>query len=160
MIDLNIQPTKDSFRYSLRAASNLGNVKMAYEILNQMQKLDFQTDHQHISFILDTYSVAMTSFFVPQSLSKLYLSDGWSVFNNALISDSKKLISDKVLNSLLRMQLTSLNIKEAEELVLPLFQSLSINYNAKTYEVWLYLLDLCLFYLILLLSVYLFFLYK
>ena len=135
MLETNIQPNEEVMTYSLRAAGQIGDVKMAFEILGQLTTLGYKTSHLHVSSILDTYSTAMKAFFVPESVVKLYLKDAWDVVNKALESGNTELVSQLVLNSLLKVNINGLKLKDAEELVLPMFGALNLDFTAKTYEV-------------------------
>lgn len=141
MIETNIQPTKEALTYALSAASNIGNVKMAYDILAQCKDLGYSMTSDHLSSIIDTYSTAIRAFYIPQNLIDLYIKDGWNVLNKALLSENPKLVNHKVLNSLIMLHASALKMKDAEELVLPLYESLGIEFDLYTYQVTIYKLE-------------------
>jgi pentatricopeptide repeat protein len=140
----NIQPNEVIFQYSLYACGKLGNVKMAYEILSQMKGLGFPMKSVHVYGVLETYATAVAKDFVPEHLVKLYVQDGWDMFNKALALDTQrnlespgkdKLVTAQVINSLLLLHVRALKVKDAEELVLPLYTQLGMEFNAVTYQV-------------------------
>jgi hypothetical protein len=145
ILNKNIQPNDIVFQYSLYACAKLGNVKFAYDILSQMKAVGFPMKSVHIHAILSTYSTAVSAHFVPESLVKLYVQDGWDLFNKSLSLDaqnnsngdlvSQKLVTTQVLNSLLELNVKALKLKDAEELVLPMYSQLGFEFTDKTYEV-------------------------
>jgi pentatricopeptide repeat protein len=135
MIQSNIQPTPHSLLYALKCASNIGKVTMAYDILGQIKQLSYPIESGHISAIIVTYSNAVEAPMMPKNISELYLEDSWNIINQLISEGKSELITPQVLNSLIRLNCAMFKTKEAEELVLPLFDSLNLSYDCFTYEV-------------------------
>lgn len=135
MMQCNIQPTPHCLLYALRCASNIGKVTMAYDILGQIKKLSYKIESAHISAIIVTYSNAVEAPMMPKNISELYLEDSWNIINQLISEGKSKLITSRVLNSLIKLNSAMFKTKEAEELVLPLFESLGLSYDCFTYEV-------------------------
>lgn len=145
MLDKNVQPDEVVFQYTLYACSKLGNVKFAFDVLSQMKVLEFPMKSVHLFGVLKTYATAVSTHFIPESLVKLYVQDGWDLLNKALVLDSReaavgdvaetRLVTAQVLNSFLELHVNALQLKDAEELVLPLFDQLNLKFDDQTYEV-------------------------
>ena len=67
---------------------------------------------------------------LPANLSKKYFKDSWTIINNLI--DSKKIKTGN-LNALLDVHIQSNKLLEAEEIVLPLYDTLNLRRNSKTY---------------------------
>lgn len=145
MLDKNIQPDEVVFQYALYACSKLGNVKFAFDVLSQMKALEMPMKSVHLFGVLKTYSTAVSAHFITESLVRLYVQDGWDLLNKALVLDARAqgqaaraaLVTGQVLNSFLELHVNALQLKDAEELVLPLFDQLGFKLDDHTYEVGL-----------------------
>ena len=60
---------------------------------------------------------------VPTNLKEKYFKDSWTIINNLI--EIKKINSEN-LNALLKVHLNSNKLLEAEEIVLPLFDSINL----------------------------------
>lgn len=113
-----------------------------------MKALGFPIKSSHVSGIIRTYSTAVSKDFVPEHLVKLYVQDGWDLFNKALALDGQstgevekggkkveRMVTTQVVNALLGLHVNALLVKDAEELVVPLFSQLGFEVNCNTYEV-------------------------
>ena len=74
-------------------------------------------------FLIETYSNALKNPMVPTNLKEKYFKDSWTIINNLI--EIKKINSEN-LNALLKVHLNSNKLLEAEEIVLPLFDSINL----------------------------------
>ena len=128
-----MQPDSDTYVGLLKACGMIGDVKTAFNAIQDMKAADMPITVYIYNGLLRTYASAVASESILPSLRDLYVKDAWELFKN-ISMHSPEMISSNLLDSLLLVHTNGHHIDKAEGLVLPLYETYKLPMTPWTFE--------------------------
>lgn len=132
----NVVPDRHTFVAALKACSQLGDVKTAFDILQEMKLHAFPMTEHVYNELIRVYAGACRLPHVPEKEVDMYLEDAMALFRT-IERDEKNEgveVNIQILNSLVSLFAAALRPEEVETKILPLYEKHRVKHDVYTYQ--------------------------
>lgn len=128
-----ITPDRHTFVAVLKACSQLGDVKTAYDILQEMKIHNFPMTEHVYNELIRVYAGAAAVQHVKEEHVDMYIKDAMELFKT-MVNEGQVDVNIHILNSLTLLYCNSLRAEQLEAEILPLYEKYRIKHDIYTYQ--------------------------
>jgi len=130
----NVMPDRHTFVAALKACAQLGDVKTAFDILQELKIHGFPMTEHTYNELIRVYAGASLHEHVKEEHIDMYLKDSMELFKTLEKGENGTEVNIQVLNSLLLLYSNALRPEQLEAEVLPLYDKFKIKHDIYTYQ--------------------------